>query len=149
MRCNNPFRTVFPILISLILVVQLFGCGTLMYPERKGQKDGRIDPGIAVLDGIGLLFFIIPGLVAYAVDFTTGAIYLPGGRRSSLSADGIKVVKVNPAELSEMKITEIVVRETGISATLDLTKVEICTVNGPEEVAAKFAELEKSGYRIP
>ncbi|MDX1268386.1 MAG: hypothetical protein R3311_13565, partial [Oceanisphaera sp.] len=31
-----------------------------------------------------LLFFIVPGVIAFAVDFTTGAIYLPGGRRAEL-----------------------------------------------------------------
>ncbi len=25
-----------------------------------------------------LLFFLIPGIIAYAVDFSTGCIYLPG-----------------------------------------------------------------------
>lgn len=65
------------------LGVQL-GCGTLIYPERRGQRSGRIDPSIAILDGIGVLLFIVPGLVAFAVDFGTGAIYLPGGRRAEV-----------------------------------------------------------------
>jgi hypothetical protein len=30
-----------------------------------------------VLNAIGLLFFFIPGIIAFAVDFSTGAIYLP------------------------------------------------------------------------
>jgi hypothetical protein len=29
------------------------------------------------LDGLGLLLFFVPGVVAFAVDFYTGAIYLP------------------------------------------------------------------------
>lgn len=62
--------------VSLVLS----GCGTIMHPERKGQVSGRIDPAIAVLDGIGLLFFFVPGVIAFAVDFSNGTIYLPGGR---------------------------------------------------------------------
>jgi hypothetical protein len=31
------------------------------------------------LDGLGLLCFFVPGVVAFAVDFWTGAIYLPYG----------------------------------------------------------------------
>jgi hypothetical protein len=53
-------------------------CGTLFYPERRGQKSGSVDPTVAILDGIGLLFFIVPGLIAFAIDFSTGAIYKPG-----------------------------------------------------------------------
>src|SRR5215472_17337813 len=52
-------------------------CGTILYPERRGQPRGPLDPGVVVLDAIGLLFFIIPGVIAFAVDFSTGAIYLP------------------------------------------------------------------------
>ncbi len=68
------------VILSLSLV--LSGCGTIMHPERKGQVSGRIDPGVAVLDGIGLLFFFVPGVIAFAVDFSNGTIYLPGGRRA-------------------------------------------------------------------
>lgn len=55
------------------------GCGTIMYPERRGQPAGDIDWKIVALDGIGLLLFFVPGVVAFAVDFSTGAIYLPPG----------------------------------------------------------------------
>lgn len=53
------------------------GCGTLLHPERRGQPAGRLDWGIVVLDAIGLLFFFIPGVIAFAVDFSNGTIYLP------------------------------------------------------------------------
>ena len=56
------------------LVIQLSGCGTIFYPERKGQVDGRLDPAIVVADAIGLLFFVIPGVIAFAVDFSNGTI---------------------------------------------------------------------------
>jgi hypothetical protein len=32
---------------------------------------------MVALDGVGLLFFFVPGIIAFAVDFMTGAIYLP------------------------------------------------------------------------
>ncbi|GAA3976024.1 polyribonucleotide nucleotidyltransferase [Allohahella marinimesophila] len=65
--------------IATALVTQLAACGTILHPERKGQRGGNIDPAIAVLDGIGLLFFLIPGIIAFAIDFSNGTIYLPGG----------------------------------------------------------------------
>jgi hypothetical protein len=54
------------------------GCGTLMHAERIGQPSSHnIDWKIAALDGLGLLLFFIPGVIAFVVDFSTGAIYLP------------------------------------------------------------------------
>ncbi len=47
--------------LSAALLSQLSACGTLFYPERRGQIDGRIDPAIVAFDAIGLLFYIIPG----------------------------------------------------------------------------------------
>src|SRR5262245_22527449 len=53
-------------------------CGTLFYSERCGRPHGgRIDWKIAALDGLGLILFFIPGVIAFVVDFSTGAIYLP------------------------------------------------------------------------
>ncbi|HEY6610076.1 MAG TPA: polyribonucleotide nucleotidyltransferase [Pseudomonas sp.] len=69
-------------LLAATLLIQLSGCGTLFYPERRGQLKGQIDPAVAALDAIGILFFVIPGLIAFAIDFGTGAIYLPEGRYS-------------------------------------------------------------------
>lgn len=66
-------------LLCLPLAFSLSGCGSLMFAERNGQDSGKLDPNVVLLDGIGLLFFILPGVVAYAVDFATGAIYLPPG----------------------------------------------------------------------
>lgn len=69
-------------LLSATLVTQLTACGTIFYPERRGQLTGEIDPGVAILNAIGLLFYLVPGLIAFGVDFATGAIYLPDGRYS-------------------------------------------------------------------
>ena len=66
---NNTAMKMLNVLVCAVLIVQLTGCGTLLYPERRGQKAGHVDVGVALLDGIGLFFFIIPGIIAYAVDF--------------------------------------------------------------------------------
>jgi hypothetical protein len=82
MSLSHFSRKAIAISVCGFLLVQLAGCGTLLYPERRGQTSGEIDPTVAILDGIGLLFFLVPGLVSFAIDFSTGAIYLPGGQRS-------------------------------------------------------------------
>lgn len=68
----------------LILVMNLSACGYFLYPERKGQTGGRVDPVVVVLNGAALLFGILPGVVAFAVDFTNGTIYLPAGGNSAI-----------------------------------------------------------------
>lgn len=63
--------------LGTLSLSSLTGCGTILYPERRGQPSGPIDWKVVALDGIFLLLFVIPGVIAFGVDFTTGAIYLP------------------------------------------------------------------------
>jgi hypothetical protein len=109
------------LLLAVLFFLQVAGCGTVMYPERRGQRSGRIDVGIAVLDGLGLLLFIIPGVIAFAVDFSTGAIYLPSGK--SKTARGMKnrdlaVINMSPNDLNIAKLDEIVSAYTGEEVNL-------------------------------
>jgi hypothetical protein len=93
-------------------VAGLAGCGTLFHKERVGQPHShRIDWCVAAANGLGLVLFFIPGVVAFAVDFYTGAIYLPcdecaaNGRRAgapagepgTIAAAGSDVVVVSDA----------------------------------------------------
>lgn len=56
----------------------LTGCGTLMHKERINSPHSRdVDWKVVALDGLGLCFFFVPGVIAFVVDFYTGAIYLP------------------------------------------------------------------------
>jgi hypothetical protein len=58
------------------------------------------------------------------------------------------VVQVNPKELSEEVIKDVVRRETGSQARFDLSKVELQVLNSPQEIETKLAEAKKSGYRV-
>jgi hypothetical protein len=89
-----PSRLIGGVLVVSVLT-QLTACGTLFWPDRRGQIDGKIDPVIAVLDAVGILFYVIPGLIAFGVDFATGAIYLPGGTHAQVSPELLKGA-VNP-----------------------------------------------------
>ncbi|WP_416397765.1 hypothetical protein [Allohahella sp. A8] len=88
--------------IATALVTQLAACGTILHPERKGQRGGNIDPAIAILDGIGLLFFLIPGLIAFAIDFSNGTIYLPGGSAQLTPAEMDALVVDNTIDRNEV-----------------------------------------------
>src|SRR3984885_10280157 len=105
----KKLENVLRVFICLVFTAQLMGCGTLMYPERKGQRGGSLDAGVAVLDGIGLLFGIIPGVIAFCVDFSNGTIYLPKRMHhlSSLDFKNIKEVKFDPKHTSLASIERI------------------------------------------
>jgi hypothetical protein len=63
----------------LSLLLALNGCGTLLKPDRVNKPhSSQADYKIVLLDGIGLIFFIVPGVVAYVVDYTNGTLFLPG-----------------------------------------------------------------------
>jgi len=138
---KNKISNKLNVLICSVLVFQLVGCGTIMYPERKGQKSGKIDAGVAVLDGIGLLFFLIPGIIAYAVDFNNGTIYLPGTSRGSLEIKNIKEVKFDPKNSSMASIGEMIKSETGYDVKLYQDKMQIVKLNSFEEVLEHFEEV--------
>jgi hypothetical protein len=129
------------VLVCAVLIVQLAGCGTLMYPERKGQKSGKIDTGVAILDGLGLLLFIIPGIIAFAVDFNNGTIYLPGTSRGSLELKSIKQVKFDPKHSSMASIEKIIKKETGYTVKLNQDNMKISRLKSIDEMMMRFAEV--------
>jgi hypothetical protein len=95
--------------------VFLASCGTVLYPERRGQPAGRLDVGVMVLDGIGLLAFLVPGVIAFAVDFATGAIYLPPeyALLDPGTGAGLRTVQSDPAELTPERVEAVVREQTG------------------------------------
>ncbi|MBK7642025.1 MAG: hypothetical protein IPJ19_03085 [Planctomycetes bacterium] len=70
----KPLASLFA---ALFLAVSLSSCGTIFFSQRqKAEHSDRLDPNILILDAVGLIW-IFPGLIAYGIDFATGAIYLP------------------------------------------------------------------------
>lgn len=98
------------------------GCGTILYPERRGQPSGQLDWGVVLLDGVGLILFFVPGLIAFAVDFATGAIYLPPREEYQLSSEkrpALRQVAIDTQRLSPAEIAKVVNAETGAAITLE------------------------------
>ena len=106
------------ILLSTTLVTQLAACGTVFYPARRGQISGEIDPGVAILNGIGLLFYVIPGLVAFAVDFATGAIYFPDARYS-LAPERLSEALDDQGAVDPLKLKAILHRDLGVDLPME------------------------------
>ncbi len=107
-----PLRTL-AIALIFSLVLSLAGCGTIIYPERRGQTGGRIDPAVAILDGVGLLVFLVPGLIAFAIDFATGAIYLPGMRHAAQETDHLLTLHLPPDKRSPEALEAFIKDKTG------------------------------------
>jgi hypothetical protein len=109
-------RRIARIGVVTLLAVQLAACGTLLYPERRGQTSGRYDADVVLLDAAGLLLFIVPGVIAFAVDILTGAIYLPPGEESHVvkRLGRVDTIHLDPARRSPAWMAGLLERETGL-----------------------------------
>ncbi|UTW06599.1 polyribonucleotide nucleotidyltransferase [Pseudomonas benzenivorans] len=104
--------------LAATLLTQLSACGTLLYPDRRGQIEGRVDPVVVALDAIGILFFVIPGLIAFGIDFATGAIYLPNGQYS-MAPETLKQAVDAEGRVDNAKLKALIEQHTGHSLPLD------------------------------
>lgn len=125
------------IALAGILGSQLAACGTVFYPERKGQINGRIDPVVAIANAVGLLFFVVPGVIAFAVDFSTGAIYLPGGGR----AENIHI-HTPDHKLTEADINGYLYSATGTRVDWQQDEVLVEPLDSVSEARLRVASLD-------
>jgi hypothetical protein len=115
--------------ISLALITtlssQLISCGYILHPERRNQKSGHVDWAIVGLDAIGLLFFIIPGLIAFGVDIASGTIYMSSNNNfSNLEFQEYKKIKIK-GEVNEENIITAIKESTGIVIDFDNPNLKI------------------------
>jgi hypothetical protein len=101
------------------LLTQLAACGTLFYPERRGQIDGKLDPVVFALDAVGLLLYIVPGLIALGIDFATGAIYLPGGETYSVAPERLREAVDDRGQVNRQRLRGIIREASGQDLPLD------------------------------
>lgn len=125
-------------------------CGTILHPERIGQPPGRIDPGIVALDGVGLLLFLIPGAIAFAVDFYTGAIYLPPqyalDESAPKSADApLIAVRVDPRTLTPERIEQVIHEHTGRRVALMPGRYSVAAIESVEQMRSTAKQLAQRG----
>jgi hypothetical protein len=126
----------------ILLAFLLIGCGTLLYPKRIGQRSGNIDAGVAVLDGLCLLLFVVPGIVAFVVDFSNGTIYLPGGNRSMLDREDAKKISFDARRCTIADIEKIVKNETGYE--VDRPDTRIYAFSSMKELDMNLAALTQN-----
>jgi hypothetical protein len=146
MSCTFRLRRGLAVVLAGLLLMQSISCGTILHPERRGQPAGRLDPAIVALDAVGLLFFFVPGVIAFAVDFSNGTIYLPpetygqrnGGRTETSEPVAVRIPR---EELTRERIEAIVLERTGKPVTLEPGAYQVTKLESVEDFAARSAEL--------
>ena len=113
-----PSRVIGGVVVAALLT-QLTACGSIFFPDRRGQIDGKIDPVVVVLDAVGLLFYVIPGLIAFGVDFATGAIYLPPGKTAQIAPEKLREAIGADGKVDNSKLQAILESELGRSFPLN------------------------------
>lgn len=134
------------LLLSTAVISQLIACGTILHPERKGTISGRLDPAIVALDAIGLLFFFVPGVIAFAVDFTNGTIYLPNSKPVQLSDQELKTLHSN-GKLKIESLKEALAPYIQTIAPLDSASLSIQAANSEQSLAVLF-QLHRSSSTL-
>jgi threonine dehydrogenase-like Zn-dependent dehydrogenase len=121
-------KSIISLVLTLALTSQLFSCGYFLHPERREQKSkGNVDWAIAGLDAVGLIFFIVPGLIAFAVDVSSGTLYLPkhSSQASNLDWKNATKIKIDPNNLSEASIAKAIKENTGVKVDFNDPHLEI------------------------
>ena len=113
-----PSRVIGGVVVAALLT-QMTACGSIFFPDRRGQIDGKIDPMIVVLDAVGLLFYVIPGLIAFGVDFATGAIYYPPGKTAYIAPEKLREAVSTDGKVDNSKLQAILESELGHSFPLN------------------------------
>ena len=140
MKKGVRWQKILILAVVAALFFQLSACGYILYPERRGQPAGEIDVKIAVLDALGLLFFIIPGVVAFAVDFTNHTIYLPPGKRADGEAAGNELIAITfpDEQLTPRSIEEALSAYYGRKIDLSSEKVQVYEMKNLDDVRASL-----------
>ena len=128
------------------------GCGTILHPERKGQPAGQIDWTIVALDGLGLLMFFVPGVIAFAVDFNNGTIYLPSSstmsdRRCDQLQNGLVAVSIGTNRPTHSDIERVLMQDAKVTVDLRESRVLKSRLNSIQEFWAARARFMQSLVR--
>lgn len=153
-------RLIITRLGALSLVVPTAGCGYVLYPERRGNTSrSQLDGVVIAMDALLILFFVIPGLIAFAVDISSGCIYMPGGMADASPRLRRRLLKRRRAADIEEAIAEAcgehradlcVLDPTVAPARIDVEALEALTALSADAVSlhpasAVVVEVDDSG----
>jgi hypothetical protein len=138
-------------LLSAGPVSLLSSCGTILYPDRVHQRScGNIDPAVAIMNGVGCLLFLVPGLIAFAVDFYTGAIYFPAGKNHSDKErtifDETSMYTHPEGKLTRRDIERVVSDRAGAKVNLSLRSVLCIKLSNISQAGKVYTQLANLIY---
>ena len=83
-------------------------------------------------------------MIAFAVDFSSGAIYLPGGKSKTakgLECGGVAVINKSPGDLDLAKLSEILSGYTGEEVNLGSNTVLIYEADDSMSIEKQLRKL--------
>ena len=88
------------------------------------SHSSTIDYTVLALDVAGLLFFVVPGLIALAVDFNNGTVYLPSRYSQGEGNPTFEVVHTD-GKIDKAYLEALVQEHYGIDVDLDASNTRI------------------------
>lgn len=125
----------------------------MFHPERRGQPHSHhLDWQIVALDGLCLLLFFVPGVIAFAVDFATGAIYLPHHEvHSRYGQNELQRLPLPPDQQSIDDIQQIVSDHSGTAVNLRSEEArvsELATLEQFEQQKKRHEQNKGFGHKL-
>ena len=142
-------RTIAMVVLAALLVASV-QCGTILYPERKGQTKGNIDAGVLIMDCAWLIVWIVPGVIALIVDFNNGCMYEPaGGKKVSLRSDSRLVFRLNDPAPAAATVAVTLEDPTGLQVKATLLEKNVAQGERIGKVNLAIpAGLDHGDYRL-
>lgn len=104
-------RSLVLFVAACLLTMQ--SCGTIFKSNQAGKMhSSKLDISIVLLDALGLVLFIVPGIVAFTIDYLNGTLFLPYGATAKLDNTSPEYlqkvlaqhgIKVNKAQLEKAR----------------------------------------------
>ena len=102
---------------------------------------------MVILDAVGLLFFLIPGIIAFAVDFGNGCIYLPA-HRVVVSQSDLRQIRFDPKKTSLAQLERIIKDQTGYTVRLTQNDVRVSRLKSTQEMMVQFAKVDNQDNQL-
>ena len=147
MPLNTLSRRHFFLASAASLIGTSSGCGTILYPERVGQpRGGPLDWQVVALDTVGLLLFVVPGAIAFAVDWYNGALFLPeyGYGAVSPAEPAFRSVSLERSQLTRSGIENVIREQTGRTVLLEPGTYRTQRIERLDEFPVVAESLEQS-----
>lgn len=129
---------------SIGLAATLTGCGTLLHEERVGQPRGGLDDvdwTVAGMNAIGLVFFFVPGVIAFAIDYYNGSLFYPPEHCGPTQNAQLNQIKISSDQISVAQIEQTLKKELGIEASLHAQEVVVRRIPSIRKFWPTYREL--------